>query len=54
MVVRMMKILREYTVMLTRVTEQLLPPYSRRFDSFRNPFSSTTSSAESASFLVYF
>ncbi|KAK7353458.1 hypothetical protein VNO80_18905 [Phaseolus coccineus] len=54
MVVSMMKILGEYTAVLTRVTEQLLPRRSRRFGGFRNLFSSTTSSAESASFLVYF
>ncbi|ESW08354.1 hypothetical protein PHAVU_009G038700 [Phaseolus vulgaris] len=54
MVVSMMKILGEYTAVLTRVTEQLLPRRSRRLGGFRNLFSSTTSSAESASFLVYF
>lgn len=54
MVVSMMEILGEYTAVLTRVSERLLPRRSRRFGGFQNLLSSTTSSAESASFLVYF
>ncbi|KAG5036031.1 hypothetical protein JHK87_010941 [Glycine soja] len=55
MVVSMMEILGEYTAVLTRVTENLLPRRSTRvIGGLRNLFASTTFSRESASFLVYF
>ncbi|KAG4966321.1 hypothetical protein JHK82_040510 [Glycine max] len=57
MVVVMTGILGEYTAVLTRVTERLLPRHGISFRGLRRNlrFASTTSSSDSASsFLVYF
>ncbi|KAG5052716.1 hypothetical protein AAZX31_02G208800 [Glycine max] len=57
MVVVMTEILGEYTAVLTRVTERLLPRHGISFGGLRRNLrfaSSTTSSSDSTSFLVYF
>ncbi|KAJ1431778.1 hypothetical protein SESBI_07018 [Sesbania bispinosa] len=56
MVVNMTEILGEYTAVLTRVTERFFPRHGISFGGLRRNlrFSSTISSSDSASFLVYF
>ncbi|KAL2317533.1 hypothetical protein Fmac_031409 [Flemingia macrophylla] len=56
MVVVMTEILGEYTAVLTRVTERLLPRHGMSFGGLRRNlrFASRISSSDSTSFLVYF
>ncbi|KAK7300994.1 hypothetical protein RJT34_11848 [Clitoria ternatea] len=56
MVVIMTEMLGEYTAVLTRVTARFLPRHGMSFGGLRRNlrFGSTTSSSDSASFMVYF